>query len=136
VGICAAGYFLTVGAEVVAIIQVLSISLGSVVMVFYAITFGEFGSKDDRAIQKRILEAIPAVITGVLFSGVLILGLHDAIELPSVDQEIKGGLNVGVALVDSNFLALQVLGITLFLAIIGSGVIVRNEHSKGKGIKK
>ena len=125
------GLFLSLGAELLAIIQWIVSTLLAVSFVFHAITFGEYGKKDERPRMKKFIAALLPSVAGASFVGIIWLGTQ---QLPMSKFETEfaipssGNLAaLGQSLVENHLPSLELLGLTLFLVIVGSGVVARLE---------
>lgn len=127
-GLGAGGVYLSMGAEFLAVIQWLISTLVAISFIFYAVTYGEYGTPDSRSKSKRVIAAIFPMLLGGAFAAVLWLGTR---HLPSADAfHPAPGLNlvgIGKALVSRHLLSLEILVITLFLVLVGAGMVARPE---------
>ena len=100
--------------------------------IFYTVMFGEYGSPDPRPWSKKALSAVMPLLLGLSFAAVVWLGAR---ELPGMTLEAPyqaQGNNqdveaLGKTLAGDHILSLQILGLMLFLVIVGSGVVARPE---------
>lgn len=145
-GLGVGGLYLSLGTELLAVVQWVLSTLIAVASVFYAVLFGEYGVSDSRPFSKKLLSAalpfalglgfVTVLVIGARsFPGLIALGLHGATPPGPVQQDLAA---VGRGLADDHLLALELLALTLFLVIVGGGVIVRPESQakvKDEGAK-
>jgi NADH:ubiquinone oxidoreductase subunit 6 (subunit J) len=131
-GLGMGGIFLSVGAELLAITQWIVSTLVVISFIFYAVMFGEFGVSDERPLKARLQGLVMPLIAGAAFAAAAWIGagmLHGdvtAIEAPTTTSGSPTA-EVGRRLTEENWLSLEVLGLTLFLVIVGSGIVARPE---------
>lgn len=137
------GLYLFMGAELLAIIQWIVSTLISIAFVFYAVMFGEYGVNDRRPLPRRIIDAIQPVALGLAFTAVIWLGgghlsgvvAEAGASFPHApDGSSMAGQDLAVlgkALAEDHLLSLEILALTLFLVIVGSGVVARPETRPG-----
>ncbi|OFZ79916.1 MAG: hypothetical protein A2583_06545 [Bdellovibrionales bacterium RIFOXYD1_FULL_53_11] len=133
VGAAVAGIFLVLGAEFLAIIQVIISTMVALSHVFYSSTFGEYEKEDTRTPGNRVVSLILPAAAGAGLSASLWFGLR---QLPGMDAMMmpEGALKadqslarIGKALAEDHSLGLEVLAVSLFVVIIGAGVAGRRE---------
>lgn len=157
-GFGAGGLYLTVGAETLAIVQWIVSTLIAISFVFFAVMFGEFGNstaqfhpprKNERTAGKLFTPAIfrrdtiqgrkgallvlAAFALGAAFGVAIWFG---ASHLPAgnlaVPAEGNDLISLGKRLTEEHFLSLEVLALTLFLVLVGGGVVARPDQIKTK----
>lgn len=135
-GLGAGGLFLSVGAELLAVVQWIVSTLVAISFIFYAVMFGEYGMPDLRPKPKRYTSLGVSVLLGAAFAWVIWLGAH---QLPGAtliepilpeNTTAQSMLALGKSIAEEHLLSLEILGLTLFLVIVGSGVIARPEGSE------
>jgi len=130
-GFGAGGIYLSLGAELLAVLQWVVSTLITLSFIFYAVTYGEYGTPDPRSLPKRAVGGIFPILLGGSFSAVLWLGTR---HLPSAGAFVPAdGLNlagVGKTLVSKHLLSLELLVVLLFLVIVGAGVVARPESEE------
>lgn len=142
------GIYLAMGAELLAIVQWIVSTVVAIAFIFYAVMFGEYVSRDRDSEKippsKRILQAVLPALIGAGFSTVIIFGANhlptiqpvEVGPVPTLDGaqvvERKNVAVLGQVLTEHHFLSLEILGLMLFLVIVGSGVIARPERLEKK----
>jgi NADH:ubiquinone oxidoreductase subunit 6 (subunit J) len=128
-GIGTGALYLSLGAEFLAIIQWIVATLVAISFMFFSVMFGEYHAapKKDRTRKNYLLIGCALLIGGV-FTGMIgmssewvLLGQRN---LVAQESDL---LSLGRQLTRDHLLALEVLAFTLFLTLIGGGVIVRSE---------
>jgi NADH:ubiquinone oxidoreductase subunit 6 (subunit J) len=132
-GLGVGAMYLTVGSEFLAIVQWIISTLVTLSFVFFAVMFGEYNAPKARHSGINILLTSLSVALGFCFAAVVWLGskdLPDNFHVPPTggnDLEV-----VGRTLTQNNLLSLEVLALTLFLVLVGGGVIARSEGGDTK----
>lgn len=130
-GLGMGGIYITIGAEVLAIVQWIVSTLVAVSFVFFSVMFGEYQNTVPLLKNKRVLSYVLAPALGVAFASVIWLGsrsfLEDLSAIPTDGSDLKA---LGKSLVEDHLLSLEVLALTLFLTLVGGGVIARPERSE------
>ncbi len=128
-GMGAGGIYLSLGFELLAVVQWIVSTLVAISFVFYSVMFGEYGVADPRPLGRRAVSAILPLIIGLAVTGVIWLGLRGLSDLPGAVAPAQGQNlgGLGSTLIEENFLSLDILALTLFLVIVGAGVIARPE---------
>lgn len=118
--------YLTLGAEVLAVVQWIVSTLVAISFVFFSAMFGEYGPGDGFKIDRHLIKTGLGVLVGAAFAWVIWFG---ASSLPAEQlvQPMEGTdiSAVGKALTGQHLLSLEVLAMTLFLVLVGGGVIAR-----------
>ncbi|HCM40693.1 MAG TPA: hypothetical protein DIS93_12085 [Bdellovibrionales bacterium] len=125
-GLGAGAFYLTIGTELLAIIQWIVATVIAISFVFFAVTFGEYSKTETRPGHRSKLFTVLGILIGVGLPVLLWLGVGPVPEemlIPATDSNDLSAL--GLKLVSENFLALEVLGVSLLVAIVGGGVIAR-----------
>ncbi|MCM2278027.1 MAG: NADH-quinone oxidoreductase subunit J [Oligoflexia bacterium] len=127
-GLGVGGVYLTIGAEMLAVIQWVVATLAAISFVFFAGMFGEYGFERQFFDRKRAVFYGLGVIAGVAFSGVIWLAAGETgpldLEIPRSGNDLVA---VGSFLTERHLLSLEILGITLLMALLGGGVLARPE---------
>jgi NADH:ubiquinone oxidoreductase subunit 6 (subunit J) len=129
-GLAVGGIYLSVGAELLAVVQWIVATIVAMSFIFYSVMFGEYGKRDPRPLLEKAKGLILPLLIGVAFVGILaITGQLTNSEIqpaatPAAGQSL---LDLGRRLASEHLLSLEVLGLSLFLVIVGSGVIARPE---------
>ena len=138
-GLAVGGIFLSQGAELLAITQWIVSTLGALCFIFYSVMLGEYHSEGTTPFKRKLVSGILPTLAGLGFSGVIWLGSHslssanagaNALALnmaPPTPENAHNLTTIGKSLIDKQFLSLQILGLTLFLVVVGAGVIARPE---------
>ena len=134
-GLGVGAIYLTLGAEVLAIVQWIVSTLVAISFIFFSVMFGEYGQREIQiAFDRRLVKTGMAVLLGLGFAWVIWFGAR---HLPSdqYSQSMEGSdmAALGKTLTNQHLLSLEVLALTLFLVLIGGGVIARPERQKEKG---
>lgn len=143
--------YLTLGAEVLAIIQWILSTLTAISFTFFGVMFGEYGSRAsstggfaekysekfpekfyNKFKDKRFFLISRGLLIGVGFAALIWLGagrIHpNFLMLPEGNSQSGNDIAaLGKSLTDNHLLSLEVLALTLFLALIGGGVLARPE---------
>jgi NADH:ubiquinone oxidoreductase subunit 6 (subunit J) len=135
VGLSAGGIYLSVGAELLAVIQWIVSTVVTIVFFSFSSMFhGADKSEGDSVagmsgFARNIPAAVMAVSIGVGFAAVVELGLGGIGEFLGPDG---GGVAVvGNAIMVEHLLSLEMTALTLFLALIGGATIARPEKING-----
>lgn len=133
-GLGVGGVYLSLGAELLAVVQWSVSTLVAISFFFYATLFGELGSPDGRPARKQAIAALLPTLMGLALVAVIALSaqrllgwsLEDLLSVsrPSEDQNL---VVIGRRLVTDHLPALQILSMLLFMSVIGAGVISRPE---------
>lgn len=131
-GLGVGGLFLSMGAEVLAIILWIVSTLVAISFMFYAVTFGEYGIRDSRPWKNRLIAAILPVLCGGLFVTLIWLGSKDLVgdhfaRAVTLKEPIENLQILGEKISKDHLLALEILGLCLFLVVVGTGVVSRPE---------
>jgi NADH:ubiquinone oxidoreductase subunit 6 (subunit J) len=128
-GLGVGAMYLTIGAEFLAIVQWIASTLVTIAFLFFAVMFGEYHSSPVVKNETGLLMKILSVGLGTAFAGLIWLGSHELEILPQSDTSAGSDLAmVGRVLTQDNLLSLEVLALTLFLVLVGGGVIARSER--------
>ncbi|MGK5083592.1 NADH-quinone oxidoreductase subunit J [Bdellovibrionota bacterium FG-1] len=133
-GLGVGALYLTLGAELLAVIQWIVSTLVVISFVFFSVMFGEYGSSDwEKTGGSRIFKTVMAVLLGFAFSTVIWFGAgqipENGIGLAVDGTDVAA---LGKTMTSQHLLSLEVLALTLFLVLIGGGVIARPEQSSKK----
>jgi len=130
-GIGVGAMYLTVGAEFLAIIQWIVSTLGAISFIFFSVMFGEYHAPVARGSAHTKFLVVLALILGISFAAIVGLGSRElpesAMNLVTQDSDLG---TLGRKLTQEHLLSLEVLALTLFLVLIGGGVIARSEGSE------
>ncbi len=120
--------YLTLGAEFLAIVQWIVSTLVTISFLFFAVMFGEYHPPAAKRNSKTLFVQIVSLVLGCIFTICIALISRN---LPSGPQtEFADGSDlrlVGRVLTQENLLSLEVLALTLFLVLVGGGVVARSE---------
>lgn len=134
-GLAVGAIYLSLGAEFLAIFQWLTSTLVTTSLLFFAVLFGENGKLPKEKFQYSIARRSSyskllvgfAIILGISFASLVWLGVSGLslpVSLPAGENDLVG---LGKKLSGDHFISLQVLTLTLFLVLIGAGIIARPE---------
>jgi NADH:ubiquinone oxidoreductase subunit 6 (subunit J) len=137
-GLGVGGIYLSLGAELLAVVQWSVSTIAAISFFFYATLFGELGVADDRPARQRALACVLPGAAGLAFAVVVVVSaqrllgwtISDLVEAaqPAENQTLA---RMGRRLVEGHLPALQVLGFLLFLVVIGAGALARPEVRTG-----
>jgi NADH:ubiquinone oxidoreductase subunit 6 (subunit J) len=127
--------FLTVGAETLAVLQWIISTLVAIALFFFAVMFGEYESeqREKRSLRqmfnrKLIVSTLIATTIGAAFAAIIYLGSADLpgdqIPAPAPGNDLA---SLGKVMVENHIITLEVLALTLFLILVGGGVVARPE---------
>jgi NADH:ubiquinone oxidoreductase subunit 6 (subunit J) len=120
--------YLTLGVEVLAIMQWIVSTLATISFVFFAVMFGEYGADLEKRSNRSLLFIVLGLLAGGAFSAMSWFGGQEIpVRLLNVPTEGNDILALGKTLTENHLLSLEVLALTLLLALIGGGVIARPE---------
>lgn len=121
--------YLTLGAEFLAIIQWIICTLVTISLIFFAVMFGEYNyTPEHSSKQKMILLPALSIFLGLIFAGLIQIGAANVDYHAFTNLGKANDLSViGQTLTHKNLLSLEVLGLTLFLVLVGGGVVSRSE---------
>jgi len=129
-GLGVGGIYLSLGAEFIAIFQWIVATLTGLMFVFYSILLG--GREQSISWTKFLL----VVGLGVTFLWITWLCVQTVPAWESPLFKSEGLVALGERLIQEHLLPLEILAITLFLTIVGSGVIARPESDDDRMDKK
>ena len=127
-GLSLGALYLTIGAEFLAIIQWIVSTLVTLSFIFFAVMFGEFSSTPTPVKQKMSLMTFLSLILGLVFTLVIGLGTRSFTDQTARSTQSLTDLSqLGKILTQEHLLSLEVLGLILFLVLVGGGVVSRFE---------
>ena len=126
------GIFLSTGFEFLAILQWVVATVIAISFVFYTVMFGEFADfKASRDAKKQdFIATLLSTLLGIAFSFTIWIAVKDLEQVPFQISNAGILADLGDTLVTRYLLALEIVGITLFLVLIGTGLIVGEEGEK------
>jgi NADH:ubiquinone oxidoreductase subunit 6 (subunit J) len=137
VGLGVGAVYLTVGAELLAVIQWILSTVIAVSLVFFSVMFGEYGAKREKPDKRAIGRIAMGGALAALLVVALALGLGGALqssplETPLTSPNVPASdlAAVGKALAERHFLSLEILALTLFLVLVGGGVLARPDRAQ------
>ena len=126
--------FLACGAEFLAFVQWITGTLVTISFVVYATLFGEYGPIDSRPMKEKVFDAIPAILAGVAFFGMVVLAMSGLSGSSAAASAAAAPANdlvaVGKNLAERHLLSLELVAFMLLALLIGAGVISRGEERK------
>ena len=125
--LCVGGVYLTLGAELLAILQWVISTLVAMSLIFFSTLFGEYSDPGEAERERStVLKTGLSWLMGVGFVWMVHLsGVGDIGPIEYRPVEGTDVLALGKALLGQHLLALEILALTLFLVLVGSGVIAR-----------
>lgn len=131
VGVWIGAAFLSVGAEFLALVQWISSTVIVLSFVFFALMFGEFEApKAPAKGGVPWILAVPVAASWLTLIGVAASGLGSDLAAESTAQPL---VEMGRQLLSEHWVAIEVLGILLFLSIVGAGVVARPDQADDRG---
>ena len=125
-GLGAGGVELSLGGELMAVVQWILTTLVSISLLFHSITYGEYGVKDERPVSRRAAAAVFPVLLGASLAGVIWLGCRQLPVAQAIEPAAGKDLDaLGLRLFSKHLLSLELIITMLFLALVGTGVIAR-----------
>jgi NADH:ubiquinone oxidoreductase subunit 6 (subunit J) len=125
--------YLTLGAEVLALVQWIVSTLVAISFVFFSAMFGEYGPGDGVKIDRHMIKSVLGVLVGGAFAWTIWVGAEG---LPDgqLGTVVEGTdiSAIGRAITGQHLLSLEVLALTLFLVLVGGGVLARPD-APGEG---
>lgn len=125
-GLGVGAIYLTLGAEVLAIIQWIVSTLVAISFVFFSAMFGEYGPGDGLRFDRHMVKAGLGVLVGGAFAWVIWFATESlpdgAMGVVAEGTDVEA---LGRALTGQHLLSLEVLALTLFLVLVGGGVLAR-----------
>lgn len=130
-GLGVGGVYLTIGAELLGVVQWIVSTLVAISFVFFTAMFGEAGIGDPRPLRRRAIGWGLGLALGLAFAAIIWLGTQG---FPEIDLAVPRAGNdllaVGRTMADEHILSLEVLALTLFLVLIGGGAVARPEDDE------
>jgi NADH-quinone oxidoreductase subunit J len=124
--------FLTINAEFLGIIQWIISTLVAISFIFFAVMFGDFGSNERRQ-RRPIYLSVWSLLIGMGFSAVIWLATSGLPVRETTEKFTEIDIKkIGMGLVNTHFLALEVLTMSLFIVLIGCGSITKIEKGNSK----
>ena len=124
-GLAIGGVYLSLGFEFLAVLQWLLSTAMAISFFFYSLTFGEFGAGEK---EKIFPSLFLGTVVSVFFFTCIKKGLGE-VEVGLIPVE-KDSLDVlSRALVGEYFLSVPIFSLTLFLTMLGCGMIAREENN-------
>lgn len=140
-GLGLGGLYLMMGAELLAMIQWIISTLVSIAFIFHSVLFGEYGGSAPAPASKaaRAQKLVTSCLAGLAFGAVIWFATRDLALETGMPEGFQGAgdlFSLGKAISEQHMLAFEIFGLTLFLVVIGAGVIARPEDGKSqKGAK-
>lgn len=133
-GLGVGAIYLTLGAEVLAIVQWIVSTLVAISFIFFSAMFGEYGPGEGLRLDRGLVKAGLGVAVGAAFAWVVWSGTfgvpEDLVGHPAEGTDIAA---LGRSLTREHLLSLEVLALTLFLVLVGGGVIARPDAESAEG---
>lgn len=130
-GLGIGGIYLSVGAEVLAIIQWVVSTLIAISFIFFSVMFGEYGAGRMRMDRKALIGTGLALAAGAAFAVTAWMGFSrlsgEQLAIPGAGNDLAA---LGKSLTEDHLLSVEVLALTLFLVLIGGGVVARPENER------
>lgn len=130
-GLGAGGLYLTLGAELLAIVQWIVSTLVALSFVFFAVMFGEYARpKGTPALRGGLFMLAGALLTIAIPCALWLGGSAVSEEMLTPPTAGNDLASLGASLVREHFIALEILALTLFITLVGGGVIARPDTRK------
>ncbi len=133
-GLGVGAIYLTIGAELLAIIQWIISTLITISFVFFSVMFGEYNDRvesvqtQSKKISGNFLLTFLSGLMGVGFTLIIWQGTKDLpMGIPDSLPQLVDLSMMGRLLTQENLLSLEVLALILFLVLLGGGVVARFE---------
>ena len=135
-GLGAGGIYLSIGAETLAIIQWILSTLVTIAIVFFSVMFGEYRGNEKAHVLKR-KEWLYMGLSALSGAGFVAIIYFAGTELDSsllTLPETGGDLgSVGRVLSEKHMVSLEMVGLALFLVLIGASLVARPEGGDSTG---
>jgi NADH:ubiquinone oxidoreductase subunit 6 (subunit J) len=132
-GLAVGGIYLTLGAELLAVVQWVVSTLAAIAFLFFAVMFGEYRSEEREPARQRAAMGVVAGLAGAAFAAAVAYAAREITPAAPASPERHDLLAQGLSLVQQHLLSLEILGLTCLLVIVGGGVIARPEAGPGGG---
>jgi NADH:ubiquinone oxidoreductase subunit 6 (subunit J) len=130
-GLGVGAIYLTLGAEMLAVVQWIVSTLVAISFVFFAVMFGEYGPGESLKLDRGLVKVGLAALLGLGFSWMIWFGAsripEQALTQPPAGADVEA---IGRVLTRQHLLSLEVLALTLFLVLVGGGVIARPDRTE------
>lgn len=123
-GLALGGVYLTLGAEFIAIVQWIISTLIAMSLIFYTVLLG---AKEPAHSWWSV--GLSSAL-GLGFFATLLWGLSDLVRKRPPGGDSKSLIELGDLLISKHLFIMEILGLLLFLVIIGVGVLARPEVLK------
>ncbi|HLE00148.1 MAG TPA: NADH-quinone oxidoreductase subunit J [Bdellovibrionota bacterium] len=130
--------YLTLGAELLAVIQWIISTMVSISFVFFSVMFGEYGAGNGNSKTRRTGLIFGASLgLGLAFAAVIWLGAgtlpENMLVIPQAGNDLR---SLGKKISEEHFLSLEVLALTLFTVLVGGGVIARPQAGQDDTVEE
>lgn len=127
-GLSAGALYLTLGAELLAIVQWIVSTLVAISLLFFSSMYGASRELPEGTGARRWAKIVLPLLLGLLFAVIIWHGAGfldvELISPPVQGNDLK---TLGTELATKHLFSLEVLALTLFLVLVGGGVIARPE---------
>lgn len=126
---CIAGTYMALGAEFLAMVQILVYVGAVMILIIYAIMLTQ--SMNDQTPLKSNNQRVPALVSVIVlavFVGNVLIKTPWVLRL-NISAEQFSTAELGVALMNNYLLPFELLGILLFAVLVGAIVVARKEKS-------
>jgi NADH:ubiquinone oxidoreductase subunit 6 (subunit J) len=127
-GLSAGALYLTLGAELLAIVQWIVSTLVAISLLFFSSMYGASRELPEGTGWRRALKIGLPLLLGLLFAFIIWHGAGfldvEAVTPPAEGNDLR---TLGVELTGRHLFSLEVLALTLFLVLVGGGVLARPE---------
>ncbi len=130
-GLAVGGIFLTLGAEALAVVQAVISTLVALSFLFHSTLFGEGCAEDglrargSTGIKIVLFSCLGAAVSGAIFFAAS--GLAQSSAAPGTGRIFADIHELGTVLVSRHMMSVVIVGLALFLVLIGAGVVARPE---------
>jgi NADH:ubiquinone oxidoreductase subunit 6 (subunit J) len=134
-GLAAGGLYLTLGSELLAIVQWIVSTVTAISFLFFSVVFGQFRAVERPGRWARTgLAALAGFAVAALLGWAAVRMGHDPAP-EEVTRLVPGSdlVSLGKVFTGEHFLSLEILGVLMFMVLVGAGVLARPDRAGPKG---